>query len=181
MIQTVKGFGIINRSRCFSGTLLLFWWINRCCQFDLWFLCLLKSSLNIWMFTVHILLKPGLENFEHYFASMWDKCSHTVAWVFFGTAFLWNWNENWLLQSCGHWNLLAYWVQRSVFRQRHCLIVCLLACKVCVRRLRHRRAHRSPGLAPRSLTSCLWACLLALTDADNMVTLFLWWLNSSPL
>ena len=28
-----------------------------------------KSSLNIWMFTVHILLKPGLENFEHYFAS----------------------------------------------------------------------------------------------------------------
>ena len=30
-----------------------------------------KSSLNIWKFTVHVLLKPGLENFEHYFASMW--------------------------------------------------------------------------------------------------------------
>ena len=29
-----------------------------------------KSSLNIWKFTVHILLKPGLENFEHYFARM---------------------------------------------------------------------------------------------------------------
>ena len=29
-----------------------------------------KSSLNIWMFSVHILLKPSLENFEHYFASM---------------------------------------------------------------------------------------------------------------
>ena len=29
-----------------------------------------KSSLNIWKFTVHILLKPGLENFEHYFTSM---------------------------------------------------------------------------------------------------------------
>ena len=29
-----------------------------------------KSSLNIWKFTVHVLLKPGLENFEHYFASM---------------------------------------------------------------------------------------------------------------
>ena len=28
-----------------------------------------KSSLNIWNFTVHVLLKPGLENFEHYFAS----------------------------------------------------------------------------------------------------------------
>ena len=32
-----------------------------------------KSSLNIWKFTVHILLKPGLENFEHYFACMWDE------------------------------------------------------------------------------------------------------------
>ena len=30
----------------------------------------MKTSLNIWKFTVHILLKPGLENFEHYFASM---------------------------------------------------------------------------------------------------------------
>ena len=29
-----------------------------------------KSSLNIWKFTVHILFKPGLENFEHYFASV---------------------------------------------------------------------------------------------------------------
>ena len=34
-----------------------------------------KSSLNIWKFTVHILLKLGLENFEHYFASMWDECN----------------------------------------------------------------------------------------------------------
>ena len=31
-----------------------------------------KSSLNIWKFSVHLLLKPSLENFEHYFASMWD-------------------------------------------------------------------------------------------------------------
>ena len=31
-----------------------------------------KPSLNIWNFTVHILLKPGLENFKHYFASVWD-------------------------------------------------------------------------------------------------------------
>ena len=30
-----------------------------------------KSSLNIWKFSVHVLLKPILENFEHYFASMW--------------------------------------------------------------------------------------------------------------
>ena len=30
----------------------------------------LKTSLNIWKFTVHVLLKPGLENFEHYFTSV---------------------------------------------------------------------------------------------------------------
>ena len=52
-----------------------------------------KSSLNIWKFLVHILLKPGLENFEHYFASMWDECNCAVIWTFFGFAFLWYWNE----------------------------------------------------------------------------------------
>ena len=55
-----------------------------------------KSSLNIWKFTVHILLKHGLENFEHYFASMWDDCNCAVVWAFFGIAFPWDWNENWL-------------------------------------------------------------------------------------
>ena len=53
-----------------------------------------KSSLNIWKFTFHVLLKPGLENFEHYFTSMWDECNCAVVWAFFGIAFLWDWNEN---------------------------------------------------------------------------------------
>ena len=47
-----------------------------------------KSSLNIWNFSVHVLLKPSLENFEHYFASMWDKCNCVVVWTFFDIAFL---------------------------------------------------------------------------------------------
>ena len=38
---------------------------------------------------VHILLKPGLENFEHYFTSVWDECNCVVVWAFFGIAFLW--------------------------------------------------------------------------------------------
>ena len=42
-----------------------------------------KSNLNIWKFTVHVLLKPGLKNFEHYFASMEDECNCTVVWTFF--------------------------------------------------------------------------------------------------
>ena len=74
-----------------------------------------KTSLNIWKFTVHILLKPGLENFEHYFTSMWDECNCAVVWAFFGIAFLRDWHENgpfpvlWPLLSFP--NLLAYWVQ----------------------------------------------------------------------
>ena len=52
-----------------------------------------KSSLNIWKFTVHVLLKPSLKNFEHYFASVWDECNCVVVWAFFGIAFLWDWNE----------------------------------------------------------------------------------------
>jgi len=53
-----------------------------------------KSSLNIWKLTVHVLLKPGLENFEHYFASVWDECNCTVGWTFFGTGFFWYWMVN---------------------------------------------------------------------------------------
>ena len=49
-----------------------------------------KTSLKIWNFTVHVLLKPGLENFEHYFTSMWDKCNCVVVWAFFGIVFLWD-------------------------------------------------------------------------------------------
>ena len=103
-----------SRNRCFSGTLLLLPWSSRCWQFDLWFLCLSKTSLNIREFMVHVLPKPGLENFEHYFTSMWDECNCAVVWAFFGIAFLWNWNENgpfpvlWPLLSFP--NLLAYWV-----------------------------------------------------------------------
>ena len=74
-----------------------------------------KSSLNICKFSVHILLKPGLENFEHYFTSVWDECNCAVVWAFFGIAFLWDWNENWsfpvLWPLLSFPNLLAYWVQ----------------------------------------------------------------------
>ena len=87
----------LSKSTCFSGTRLLFWWSNGCWQSDLF----LKSSLNICKFTVHILLKPGLENFEHYVASEWDECNCMVVWTFFGTAFLWDWSENWPFHSWG--------------------------------------------------------------------------------
>ena len=74
-----------------------------------------KCSLNIWKFTVHILLKPDVENSEHHFTRKWDECNCSVVWAFFVIAFLWDWNENcplpvlWPLLSFP--NLLAYWVQ----------------------------------------------------------------------
>ena len=72
VILTVKGFGVVNKAEvdvvldlsCFFndptdvGNL-----ISGSSAFS-------KTSLNMWKFTVHVLLKPGLENFEHYFASM---------------------------------------------------------------------------------------------------------------
>ena len=74
-----------------------------------------KSSLNICKFTVHVLLKPDLENFEHYFVSMWNECNRVVVRIFFGIAFLWDWNENWpfpvLWPLLSFLNVLAYWVQ----------------------------------------------------------------------
>ena len=55
----------------------------------------LAAVAELWKFMIHIRLIAGLENFEHYFASMWDECNCAVVWTFFGFAFLWDWNENW--------------------------------------------------------------------------------------
>ena len=74
-----------------------------------------KPSLNIWKFSVHVLLKSHLENFEHYFASLWDECNCVVVWAFFDIAFLWDWNKNWpfpvLWPLLSFPYLLSYWVQ----------------------------------------------------------------------
>ena len=76
---------------------------------------LCKSSLNIWKFSVHVLLKPRLENVKHYFASVWNECNCGVVSTFFDIAFIWDWNENWtvplLWPLLSFPNLLAYWVQ----------------------------------------------------------------------
>ena len=52
-----------------------------------------KSNLYIWKFSVHLLLKPSLKDFEHYLASIWNEHSCMVVWIFFDIAFLWDWNE----------------------------------------------------------------------------------------
>ena len=71
---------------------------------------------GIWKFFVHVLMKPSLKNFEHYFGRMWDEHNCAVVWAFFGIAFLWDWNENWpfpvLWPLLSFPNMLAYWMQR---------------------------------------------------------------------
>ena len=80
MIHTVQGFGVVNKAE-----------VDVFLEFSCFFndppdvdnlisgsSAFSKSSFNIWKFTAHVLLKPGLENFEHYFASMPDECNCAV-------------------------------------------------------------------------------------------------------
>ena len=97
VIHTVKGFGIVNKTDIYVF-LGLSWFFHD--PLDVGSLisgssAFTKTTLNIWKFTVYVLLKPGWRNFDHYFNSVWDECNYAVAWTFFGIAFLWDWNENW--------------------------------------------------------------------------------------
>ena len=90
MIHTVKGFGIVNKAEVDVILELSLFFDNPAYVGNLisGSSALSKSSLNICKF-IHVLLKPGLENFEHYFASMWDEYNCTIVWIFFDIALLW--------------------------------------------------------------------------------------------
>ena len=106
VIHTVKGFGIVNKAEV--GVFL-----ELSCFFDdpanvgdliSGSSAFSKTSLNIWKFTFHVLLKPGLENFEHYFTILACEMSaivqyleHSLALPFFGTGM-----KTDLFQSCSH-------------------------------------------------------------------------------
>ena len=72
VIHTVKGFGVVNKAEVnvflelscfFDDSMDVGNLISSSSAFS-------KSSFDMWKFTVHVLMKPGLENFEHYFASV---------------------------------------------------------------------------------------------------------------
>ena len=117
VIHTVKGFSVVNEAE-----------VDVFLEFPCFFYCpmdadnlissssaFFKFNLYFWNFSVHILLKLSLKDFEHHRASMWNECNCVVVWTFFGMAFLWCWKENWTflvlwpLSSFPH--LLTYWVQ----------------------------------------------------------------------
>ena len=72
VIHTVKGFGIVNKAEIdvFLELSCFFDDPMEVCNLISGSSAFPKTSLNIWNFIVHLLLKPGLENFEHYFTSM---------------------------------------------------------------------------------------------------------------
>ena len=125
MIHTVKDFSIVNEAE-----------VDVLLQFSCFFYdpmnignlisgssAFSKSSLDIWMVSVHILLKPSLENFEHYFASMWNECNCVIVWTFFGIAFFgigmktdffWSCGHCWVFQIC--WLIECSTLKESSFR-----------------------------------------------------------------
>ena len=104
VIHTVKCFGIVNKAEIDVFLELSCFFNDPTDVGNMIFgsSAFSKSSLNIWTFTVHILLKPGLEKFEHYFASVLDECNCAVVWTSFGISFLWDWMKTYLFQSCVH-------------------------------------------------------------------------------
>ena len=115
VIHTVKGCSVVNELEVdFFRRGGRF----RCFFYDPKDVCNLisgSSAFSVWNFSIHVLLKPSLEDFEHYLASMWNQLTCKVFWTFFGIALFWDWNENRpfpILQPLLSFpNFLTYWMQ----------------------------------------------------------------------
>ena len=113
VVHTVKGFSIVSEA---DGNVF---WDSLPLSMIQWMLAIWslvpQTSLHIWKFSVHVVLKLSLKDFEHYLASKWDEHNCMIGWTFFGIAFLLDWSENWSLPAL--WlllcfpNLLTYWIQ----------------------------------------------------------------------
>ena len=120
VIHTVKGFGIVNKAEVYVFFLELSWFFDDTTDVDNLIsgsTAFSKYSLNIWKFMVHILLKTHLENFEHYFASVWDECNCEVVWTFLALPFFGIGMKTGFFQSCDHcWVFQICWhIECSTF------------------------------------------------------------------
>ena len=109
VIHTVKGFGIVNKAEVDVFLELSCFFYNPTDVSNLisGSSAFSKTSLNIWRVSIYVLSKHHLENFEHYFASMWDEWNCVVVWTlpFFGIGM-----KTELFQSCGHcWVFQICW------------------------------------------------------------------------
>ena len=108
VIHTVKGFSIVNEA---EGDVFLEFpcFLHDPVNVDSFTSCfsdISKPSLYIWKFSVHIVLESNLRDSEHNLAGMWHGQNCAVAGTFYGIAFLWDWNENWLFPVL--WPLLSF-------------------------------------------------------------------------
>ena len=117
MIHTIKGFGLVNKAEVDV-------FLELSCLFDdptdvgnliSGSSAFSKTSLYIWTFLVHVLLKSSLKDFEHYLASMWNEHNCAVVWTFFGLPFLEIGVKTNLFQSCGH-----CWVFEICWHTEYC-------------------------------------------------------------
>ena len=106
--STIKGYNIVNEAEVdvFMEVPCFFYDPVDCGNLISGSSAFSKCSLYIWKFSVHVLLKPSLKDFEHYLANMCNECNYMVVWRFFGIAILWDWNENWPLPVL--WPLLVF-------------------------------------------------------------------------
>ena len=117
VIHTVKGFSVVNKAEVdvflefscfFYGPTNVGNLISGSSAFS-------KYNVNMCNLSAYLLLKSSLENFKHYFASLWNECNCVVVWTFFGFSLLLDCNENWpfpvLWPLLSFPSLLAYWVQ----------------------------------------------------------------------
>ena len=75
VIHMVKGFGVVNKADVFLELSCFFYDPMDVGSLISGSSAFFKASFNIWKFMIYILLKHGLENFEHYFTSLWDECN----------------------------------------------------------------------------------------------------------
>ena len=117
VIHTVKGFSTVNEADIFLEFPCFFYDPTDVSNLISGSSAFSKSSLYIWEFLVHILLKPSLKDFEHHLARMWYEDNCVVVWTFFGIALLWDWNENWHFPVCSHcWIFQICWhIECSTF------------------------------------------------------------------
>ena len=117
MIHTVKGFSTVNETEV--DAFLDF----RCLPYDPVNVGNLisgssafsKPNMDIWKFSVHIMLKPGMQDFKHDLTSLGDECNCLMVRTFFSTTLLGKQNEDWpfpvLWPLLGLPDLLTYWMQ----------------------------------------------------------------------
>ena len=96
MIHTLEGFSIADETEvdgfleflCFlSDPAIVVNFVSGSSAFS-------KPSLDIWKFLVPVMLKPSMQDFEHYLTSMGDECNCPGVRTFFGTTLLGNWDED---------------------------------------------------------------------------------------